>query len=247
MLSEELLKENHEICLQLVDKFLSVCNKYNIIYYVTEGSALGVVRHHGFIPWDINFDVHLTVEEYDRLNEAMEKEELGEFVWWKPKNRMCALLMKKGFVNHETHPNIDVTIMGNISDNYFVRKIQLEIAFFNIKMFKLKNTDVKRKYPYNVLKIVASFFPDSFYFGILDMFKHINQDLKTTYLTAYTPSFHGNSELIKREWIGENITYGDFEGRKVRILEKSHDYLAHRYGDYMTPVVWKGKGEYKND
>lgn len=247
MLNEELIKENHQICLKIVDKFLEICSKHHITYYVTEGSALGVVRHHGFIPWDINFDVHLTVDEYHKLDKAMQSENLGEFVWWRPPYRMCSLLQNKEYIDHFTHPNIDITIMGYTSNNKIIRKILLDIAFLNIKMFKLKNTEIKRSFPYNMLKLIASLFPDKLYFGLLNLFINSNQSNRKEYMTAYTPSFYGNTELIKTEWIGNNVTYGDFEGRKVQIMENSHEYLKHRYGDYMTPVVWEDKGEYKQN
>ena len=73
MLSEELIKQNHEICLELLDKFIEVCNDNNITYYISEGSAIGVMRHHGFIPWDINVDVIMTVEEFNKLDVIMKK------------------------------------------------------------------------------------------------------------------------------------------------------------------------------
>lgn len=244
MLSKKILKENHEICLLLVDKFLEICKKNNITYYVTEGSALGVMRHKGFIPWDINFDVHLDVAEFYKLDAAMKKEDLGDLVWKRPAQRICALMMHKNSENLPTCPNIDVTIMGNIPNNKIGRMAIVNIAFFNIKMFKLKNTDVKRKFPYNFLKIFCSFIPDTFYFGVLRRLEKINQTRIKQFKSAYTPSFFGKTELIKTDWIGKEPVYGDFEGRKVRIFEKCEAYLNHRYGDWKTPKVWESKGEY---
>ena len=53
------LKSNHEICLELLDKFLEIAEKHKIEYYMAFGSCLGAVRHQGFIPWDINIDILL--------------------------------------------------------------------------------------------------------------------------------------------------------------------------------------------
>lgn len=244
MIDKELAKENHEICLQLLDKFLEICEKYQIVYYTTEGSALGAVRHNGFIPWDYNIDVHLDVANYRKLDEAMKKEKLGDLRWFRPSFRIIPFFMRKDSLDFKIRPNIDITIMGNAPDNPVWRWVLMNVAFLNIKMFKLKNTEVKRPFPYNVLRVLASIFPDSIYWGVLHRFEKRNQKKQTKYLMAYTPSFYGNSELIKREWIGRAPTYGDFEGRKVRIFENYHEYLTNRYGDYMTPVVWEDKGEY---
>ena len=244
MISEELAKENHEICLQILDKFLEICEKYDIVYYIAEGSALGVVRHKGFIPWDYNVDVHLDVENYHKLEKAMKKEKLGELMWFRPPFRIIPFFMRRDSLDFKIRPNIDITIMGNAPDNPIWRWIVMNVAFFNIKMFKLKNTEVKRPFPYNILRVLSSLFPNSLYFGILHQLEVMNQHKKTKFFMAYTPSFYGNSELIERNWVGSKPTYGSFEGRDVRIFEKCHEYLTNRYGNYMTPVVWEEKGEY---
>ena len=243
MLSEELIKQNHEICLELLDKFIEVCNDNNITYYISEGSAIGVMRHHGFIPWDINVDVIMTVEEFNKLDVIMKKLDLGDMIWDAPGGRICPMLLKKDSDEYKVKPNIDVGIYGKAPDNRILRKIVVNISFFNIKMFKLKNTDVTRKFPYNFLKIIASIFPNKFYYKILDWLKNMDQSKQTKYMMALTPSFFGDVELMESAWFGNSATYGDFEGRKVRIVEKCHEYLTHRYGDYMTPVVWEGKGD----
>lgn len=247
MLSEEMRVENHKICLELLDKFIEVCDNNDITYYLSEGSALGVMRHHGFIPWDINIDVVLTVDQFEKLDKVMKNTDLGNDIIWDTPikwGRICPILRKTNSEAYETKPNIDIAIYGRASNNKFIRTIGMNIAFFNIKMFKLKNTEVKRKFPYNILKVVTKIFPNSFYYGVLNWLKRINQKKDSEYMMALTPSFFGEMELIETTWFGNKESYGDFEGRKVRIFEYCHDYLTHRYGDYMTPVVWEDKGDY---
>lgn len=250
MFSEEFLKNNHEKCLLLLDKFIEICDKNQIDYYLTEGSALGAVRHKGFIPWDIHVDIHLDIKNYAKLDKIMQREELGQFAWFRPASRICPLFMFKDQTTNSKNfdivqaPDLDITIMGKAPNNALFRWLLMNIAFINIKMFKLKNTNVKRPFPYNFLRLFSMMLPDSFYLGVLNLLKKQKQPQNAKYVMALTPSFYGNSELIRVAWIGDDPFYGDFEGRKVRLFQDYHDYLTNRYGDYMKPVVWETKGEY---
>ena len=56
-----------EILLKLLDRFVDVCEKNGLRYYLAAGSVLGAVRHHGIIPWDDEIDVFMPREDYELL------------------------------------------------------------------------------------------------------------------------------------------------------------------------------------
>lgn len=56
-----------QVQLELLQKFIEVCQRYNLHYWVCGGTLLGAVRHKGFIPWDDDVDVNMMREDYDRL------------------------------------------------------------------------------------------------------------------------------------------------------------------------------------
>lgn len=45
--------------------FAEICEKHDLRYFVAFGSLLGAIRHHGFIPWDDDFDVMMPREDYE--------------------------------------------------------------------------------------------------------------------------------------------------------------------------------------
>ena len=47
-----------------------VCKKNNIDYCLAGGSAIGPVRHHGFIPWDDDMDIFMTRDNWLKFVEA---------------------------------------------------------------------------------------------------------------------------------------------------------------------------------
>lgn len=248
MLPEQEIKINHQICLELLDKFIEVCDKNKIDYYMAFGSCLGTIRHKGYIPWDINVDVLMMWDDFFKLDEAMKRENLGRLKWCCPENdaRIYPLLCRDDYWDYESGPNIDVALYVDAPENKTIRELVRKAAYLNVKMFKLKNTHVKRAFPFNILKGISSIVPNKVYNNIANGFSKIKKK-PSKYKMVVLPSVWDDREHLETEWIGTKPCYGEFEGRKVRIIENYDAYLTMRYGSsYMTPKVWKDKGEYKH-
>lgn len=71
------VKKIQKVALDILIEIDRVCKKNNIEYILACGTALGAVRHQGFIPWDDDLDIAMTRENYGRFLEAL-KNDLGE-------------------------------------------------------------------------------------------------------------------------------------------------------------------------
>lgn len=64
---DELIQKVRSIQIELLKKFVDVCNIHGLHPFLIYGSLLGCVRNNGFIPGDDDIDVALMREDYDRL------------------------------------------------------------------------------------------------------------------------------------------------------------------------------------
>lgn len=66
-LVSSVMKKIWAVELDLLAKFDAVCKKHGITYVALWGTALGAIRHKGFIPWDDDIDVGMDRANYEKL------------------------------------------------------------------------------------------------------------------------------------------------------------------------------------
>ena len=67
---DKVLRTLQEIELEGLKEIDRICRKYNIEYSLGGGTSLGQLRHGGFIPWDDDIDIDMTLENYDKFLEV---------------------------------------------------------------------------------------------------------------------------------------------------------------------------------
>lgn len=61
------LDERKKIMVEMMRVFREFCQEHGLKCYLAGGTLLGAVRHHGFIPWDDDVDLYLTIDDYNHL------------------------------------------------------------------------------------------------------------------------------------------------------------------------------------
>ncbi len=245
--SEEKLKS---IELYLLDEFVKICNKYNLQYYLVGGSALGAVRHNGFIPWDDDIDVALPREEYEKFL-SVAKGELDE------KNIFLqSYETDKKYINDFAKLRMNGTTFRENSCKKLKIHHGVYIDIFPIDGYPENPKEIKRL---EHKKKLSKYFLSRHYvlqekprrFRWLKLFvtwvalgfktdKQILKSLekaykKTSYKSASTVACFGGAwgklEYCPKEHYGKGVLW-EFEGRKVVIPELYDAYLTQKYNDY---------------
>ena len=69
ILAPEELRDLQMLLLDIYQEILRVCEKHSLTILLSGGSALGAVRHKGFIPWDDDMDLMMLRPDYERFVE----------------------------------------------------------------------------------------------------------------------------------------------------------------------------------
>lgn len=71
---EELTPKLQEVQKQIYVDFQDLCKRHSIPFFVSGGTAIGTIRHKGFIPWDDDIDVCMLRKDYDKAIYFIRKE-----------------------------------------------------------------------------------------------------------------------------------------------------------------------------
>ena len=135
-LTEKELIQVKQITFSILCDVISVCEKEKIPYMLGGGTALGAVRHRGFIPWDDDIDINVSRKYIDPLLHAIEKEYGNKYYIEAP-------LRTKGYLSSfiQIHKN------GTVFQEYLVQNE--EHCGIKIDIFPIENTynnSIKRKW-----------------------------------------------------------------------------------------------------
>ena len=68
------LEKGQKLLTEMLRDFDKICRKHNIKYWCGAGTLLGIVRHKGWIPFDGDIDVGMTLSEYEKFKKIVNDE-----------------------------------------------------------------------------------------------------------------------------------------------------------------------------
>lgn len=246
--------------LDILIEFDRICRKHHIQYYLSCGTLLGAVRHHGFIPWDDDADVELPRSEYDKFRRVV-KEEIGEgfffqdtatdanYRWPYGKMRKKNTRYAREGQNHLGQQDgicIDVFPLDEIPDDFEIQKKMARKARYCRKALwaavgAVNLTDEVEKFKFSLLNGIPRDFALEKYLEAVACYQGQNMSCYGFFNTEAIPEF---SFIYQKEWYSKPLEL-DFEGHKFFVPNGYDHILSLKYGDYLAlPPKEKQKGNW---
>lgn len=133
ILSDEELKKLQKTLLDITADIIDFCEKNKLNVYLGGGTALGAIRHNGFIPWDDDVDLNMPRKDYDIFVNTFENK-YGDKYYIKTDTNCndktissCAKVVKKGtiyktpFDIEDNGISVDIFIIENTYNSFLLR------------------------------------------------------------------------------------------------------------------------------
>lgn len=245
-------KELKSVILNTLLRFDEFCKEHDIKYTIAYGTALGAIRHKGFIPWDDDIDVIMIRPEYEKFEKAWKQYILNSTDHYKLWPEMdeenyfmafCAKFFDTKTVLYEHFSKgkiveygvyIDIFVLDHIPvEKNEQRKLFMEVRFYwkwiqhFQRHFKRWNKFVRKYHlPLPSLDMVAK--------RLMKCKNRYNSQL--TSLVSLTQDYRKkedmNNSIYEYEWFNHFLLV-EFEGHRLPIISNYDKMLENSYGDYM--------------
>ena len=256
-------KELWAVQLDILNEFDRVCRKHNLRYILDFGTLLGAVRHNGFIPWDIDIDVSMLRDDYEKLMEIgpsefrypyfLQNQDTDDNHYGVPISRLrrsdtCFFHGGNIIYHYQYNQGIflDILPLDNLPSNDLndiepILKMSKQLLQRAVVVAHKPRIQMGYWYPVIMLKYM--------YYRL----RCGNSNKQFKLLDSFAQSFEysgyfgclmtGYPICRPKQWYEESVDL-PFETLSLRAPKAYDELLRTYYGDYMTPVVFENHVPY---
>lgn len=251
---EELMRPNNDDwgisklqnCILNIAQYIDLfCGENNISYCLMGGSALGAVRHKGFIPWDDDMDIFMRPDDYERFRKLFNLKGDTENYYlqeWGAADGMVTLAKlrynKSSYIEEDIKNwninqgvFVDIFILHTCPNDAHKRTKQYLWAKYLVAKGAANRGGKKDGLLGFVLNIMR-LMPKRFMLkhALKEIYKY--KDVQSAYLCHFLGHANKKKGLYRRDYFKETKRI-PFETIKLNVPYKVEDYLRDRWGDYM--------------
>ncbi len=238
--------------LDMLEKFIEVCSKYNLRFFAMYGTLLGAIRHKGFIPWDDDVDIAMPREDYEKLLEIGPKEFKYPYFFQSPYTDKYYGFSFVKIRNSET-----TSISPKLVRNSNNMNMGIMIDVFPLDMIREDKTSEIREEMTKLINInIASMKKYSLFlekndYEVIEKYYNPNNELADTYykmqtiartyekdplsdiMTVVVTTISELTRYLFPKHCFDNFVYHNFEHLKLPCPSGFDEILKIHYGDYM--------------
>lgn len=232
----------HNNILHIAKYFDSFCREHNLNYFLLGGTALGAVRHGGFIPWDDDFDVCMLKDDYHKLLQLDNEINNDQFTLQLENTPELPLFFSKLRLKNSIYKEND-DFGRDIDNGVYIDIMCLSpsyksniLTYFQFLSSKILSASALSKRGYKnasfikrIIIMISGFIPANFR-NLLLRFARGSFDFK--FGKDYV-HFFGRAPFARGKILYEYVQKGDsvtFEGYKFSCFHNNLGYLKNRFG-----------------
>lgn len=241
--------------LDLAKKFVEICKKNNLRYFIIGGTFLGAIRHEGFIPWDDDMDFGMPRKDYEEFlklsindcNIEIQHYSLSDefkYSFIKIVDHSIQVEIRNGVEVQVVPAWIDIFPLDNVPKNSFKKYFLISKLLYRRMMISFKNIDridtnkENRPIHEKILLKFGSLFNPTKKQKISSLYEKLDSALKKydEEQGAYWINIMGSykaKEIFPIEVFAQGENY-KFEDTYFVGPAEYDEYLNTLYGDYMV-------------
>ena len=247
-MNNQSLKDVQNKILEVMKYIDKLCRENDIVYYIMGGTALGAVRHGGFIPWDDDLDIFMTPAEYSKFKVALKRNGNPKFMIqeWRTTEKYLeyakvrmngTTFIEESFKDRkDLHQGIYVDIMMlhkvPADSNWIQKKVYYACKFVTLYALTQRNWKPKtcsQAMVVKLLKVLPCKLIANWCYKQIYKYEDMADGFKWCYWI--TPAKF-RSGIFDKEFF-ENPIDIPFEDTKLYGSTHIKEYLAYRYGNYL--------------
>lgn len=271
-LDDQQLKDLHQVLLPMLVDILDYCKRNDLLCFLSGGTALGALRHHGFIPWDDDADLNMTRDSFAKFASGFREQYADKYWVHTPADNPefglpIGRVRKKGTIvktkedlidDTEAGAYIDIFVVENVFDNKLLRTIQgclciLTKVCLSCRRFYRDREIMRKALGYNaelqkvsnvrmIIGFLTSFMSVSSWNRINEKASSMCKNPRSKFVSIPAGRWHFFGEMYPRERFC-SLSSMKFEGIDMPVCVGMDEYMRILFGDDYMEIPEESKRE----